>query len=278
MAKKLYEESRIAAIAKQIRTRTGTNDTYTTAEMPDGVDAVHAAGEASMLDQMWDLIQAKGKRTARCTSLFAYGAWDDDTFKPKYAIKPTYADYMFAYIGYSVSNPKRLDLKGCLERAGVVLDTSECTKMDMFAYTALNITRLPAISFESCTGINACFHGCSRLTHIDKIILKADGTNTIPKDTSSRPFRGCTALTHMIVEGVIGCEYFDVSPAKDLDKESITSIISALSTTTSGLTVTLSEAAVNKAFETNEGANDGVSTVEWLELVEWKPNWTVSLV
>lgn len=276
--KKLYEESKIAAIAKQIRTRTGTNDTYTTAEMPDGVDAVHAAGEASMLDQMWDLIQAKGKRSARCTSLFAYGAWDDDTFKPKYAIKPTYAEYMFAYIGYSVPSSKMLDLKGCFERAGVVLDTSGCTNMDMFAYNSPNITRFPAISFESCTLLNATFVSCSRLTSIDKIILRPDGKNTIIKDSYSRPFRGCTALTHMIVEGVIGCEYFDVSAAKSLDKESITSIISALSTTTSGLTVTLSEAAVNKAFETSAGANDGVSTVEWLELVERKPNWTISLV
>lgn len=272
MAKKLYEESNIAAIADKIREKTGGSEKYTTAEMPSGVEAAHNAGEKSgsdaMLDQMWDVIQAKGKRVTYHNALFAYGAWDDETFKPKYDMKPTYADYMFAYIGYSVPSEKRLDVKGCLERAGVVLDTSACKKMDMFAYTALNITRLPAISFESCTSLTACFFGCSRLTHIDKIILKADGTNTIPRDTYSRPFRSCTALTHMIVEGVIGCEYFDVSPAKNLDKESITSIINALSTTTTGLTVTISQAAKEAAFTADE----------WAALIATKTNWTISLV
>jgi hypothetical protein len=82
----------------------------------------------------------------------------------------------------------------------------------------------------------------------------------------------------MLVEGVIGCDYFDVSPAKSLDKESITSIIDALSPATSGLTVTLSEAAVQKAFETSPGAADGVDTVEWVELYDTKPNWTIALV
>lgn len=47
MAKKLYEESRIAAIAEKIREKTGTDETYTTAEMPSGVEAVYEAGAAS---------------------------------------------------------------------------------------------------------------------------------------------------------------------------------------------------------------------------------------
>lgn len=47
MAKKLYEESKIAAIAEKIREKTGTDETYTTAEMPSGVEAVYEAGAAS---------------------------------------------------------------------------------------------------------------------------------------------------------------------------------------------------------------------------------------
>lgn len=46
MAKKLYEESNIAAIAEKIRSRTGGDKKYTVAEMADGVDeAAEAAAE-----------------------------------------------------------------------------------------------------------------------------------------------------------------------------------------------------------------------------------------
>lgn len=47
MAKKVYEEAKIAAIADKIREKTGTAKIYTTAEMPEGVEAVFAAGVAS---------------------------------------------------------------------------------------------------------------------------------------------------------------------------------------------------------------------------------------
>lgn len=63
-----------------------------------------------------------------------------------------------------------------------------------------------------------------------------------------------------------------------LSKPSITSIINCLSTTTSGLTVTLSKTAVNNAFETSEGVADGSTSQEWLNLVATKTNWTISLV
>lgn len=44
MAKKMYEETRIAAIAEKIREHTKTETKYTTAEMPSGVDEVYTAG------------------------------------------------------------------------------------------------------------------------------------------------------------------------------------------------------------------------------------------
>lgn len=44
MAKKVYEENNIAAIAEAIREKTGAAATYTTAEMPSGVGAVYDAG------------------------------------------------------------------------------------------------------------------------------------------------------------------------------------------------------------------------------------------
>lgn len=55
MAKKLYEESNIAAIAAKIREKTGTETTYTTAEMPSGVEEVFEAGVAVIPDGYHDV-------------------------------------------------------------------------------------------------------------------------------------------------------------------------------------------------------------------------------
>lgn len=44
MAKKMYDETRIAAIAEKIREHTKTETKYSTAEMPNGVDEVYLAG------------------------------------------------------------------------------------------------------------------------------------------------------------------------------------------------------------------------------------------
>ena len=44
MAKKLYEEEKIRAIAEKIREKTGGTKTYTTEQMPDGIEAVRIAG------------------------------------------------------------------------------------------------------------------------------------------------------------------------------------------------------------------------------------------
>lgn len=44
MARKMYEEANIAAIAQKIRDKAETETTYTTAEMPNGVDEVYEKG------------------------------------------------------------------------------------------------------------------------------------------------------------------------------------------------------------------------------------------
>ncbi len=86
--------------------------------------------------------------------------------------------------------------------------------------------------------------------------------------TASSTFTYCSNLEELTVQGVIGRNGFDVQMSPKLSKASITSIINALSTTTSGLTVTLSQTAVNNAFTTDE----------WNTLIATKSNWTISLV
>ncbi len=63
----------------------------------------------------------------------------------------------------------------------------------------------------------------------------------------------------------------------NLSKASLTSAVNGLSSTAEGLTVSFSTTAVNKAFETSEGANDGSTSAEWTALANTKTNWTIAL-
>lgn len=51
MAKKVYEEANIKAIADKIREKSDSNSTYKTSEMPSGIDEVYEAGQNSMIDE-----------------------------------------------------------------------------------------------------------------------------------------------------------------------------------------------------------------------------------
>ena len=111
----------------------------------------------------------------------------------------------------------------------------------------------------------------SKLVKIDKIISSA---STVFHSTT---FQNCAALTHVIFEGVIATNGLNLKDSPNLDKDSITSVINCLSTDTTSLSFTLSLNAVNKAFETSEGANDGSTSVDWVALRDSKTNWTISL-
>ena len=70
----------------------------------------------------------------------------------------------------------------------------------------------------------------------------------------------------------------DLQYSTKLSRTSIENLINGSSPITSDKTITLSLTAVNKAFETSEGANDGETSTEWLTLKDTKPNWTFVLV
>ena len=105
------------------------------------------------------------------------------------------------------------------------------------------------------------FFGCFWLVTIRK--LKVDESTKF-----SNSFAYCQSLVNLEIEGVIGQSYFDLSYSKFLSKQSIISVINALSTETSGLTVTISLTAVKNAFEDSE----------WETLILTKPNWTIALI
>ena len=120
-----------------------------------------------------------------------------------------------------------------------------------------------------------CFNNLRALTHIEGIPINLspiDGDNY-----TSDMFGSCYELVEVRFKGTMSYS-MKIQYSTKLSKDSILSLIACLSTEATGKTLTVSQTAVNAAFETSEGAADGSTSAEWTALVESKPNWTISLI
>ena len=235
----------------------------------DNVQKVYNAGAKSAYDEFWDAFQAKGKRVLYD---YAFTRWDNGIFKPKYNITPTNATYMFFQSGSDTKNG--LEMDKLEQELGIKFDFSHAPSLS-YAFADSGFWKtLNVIDMTGMTGENTyAFYGgySNKLTRINKLIV---GKNTKFHTTM---FGYCGTLIRMTVEGTIGQNGFDVHWSSGLKKESIISIINALSSTAANKTVTLSKTAVNTAFETSAGAEDGAESEEWINLISQKSNWTIIL-
>ena len=135
------------------------------------------------------------------------------------------------------------------------------TTSDQIFYRAVDITNIKVPMYINSSRFNNVFYGCINLVSIPELHL-------IETTTYSGAFVNCTALQTLNVFGTIGKNGFNVQWSTKLNKASIESIINALSAKESGLTVTLSQTAVNNAF----------TAEEWDALETTKSNWNISLV
>lgn len=215
---------------------------------------VYEAGKKAEYDAFWDKYQENGNRTdLQCA--FAGAGWNAETFNPKYDMKPTNAYMMFRYtLIYD-------DFVENLEKKGITLDFSECTNMQYAFYGAV-FSRIGVVDLRKSSNNGYLFGYAGLLKIIDKVIVTE--STTLP----STAFNGAKFLEEIRIEGIIGQSGFDFRGCANLSKASITSIINALSTTTSGLTVTLSKTAKEAAFTADE----------WSALIATRTNWTISLV
>ena len=153
-----------------------------------------------------------------------------------------------------------------------VLDFSQCVTL-LEGFSGSGITKLKKIDARATTngfnGMANMFLSCRNLESIDEFY---PSVNTKLSGT----FNGCNNLTKAIFMSEIAVAGLDMRNCIKLNKESLDSVMNNLSSTTTGLTVTLPLQAVNKAYETSEGANDGSTSAEWLAKVAEKPNWTVA--
>ena len=237
------------------------------AQLPIKYQEGHADGVKAERSSFWNGLQDYGNRDSYNRGFYGWrNAYD--IFYPEHDIV---GDCGEAFRGWTRNwnNDKFLDVAQRLEDCGVKLNTNG-TNFSQFACYSTIITRFPVLDGSAATSFQLAFTGCTYLVTIDEIITNENVT------TYYGAFTGCPALVHVIFKGVIAAN-LDISEATKLDHDSIESMMKIRSDSKSGLTMTFSLVAVNKAFETSEGANDGSTSQEWTALVDAKPNWSVAL-
>jgi hypothetical protein len=240
MTNYLVTGEEITAVADKARKLTGSTDPIMWEDLPSAV-----------YDKFWEAC----KPTTQGYCCFSGQIWNDTTFNPSKDIVLTgFCSTIFASTDIT-------DLAAKFKTNNVTLDISKATDLSYAFYQNNKMTKLPTLDFSSATNLTYCLHTCNKIVEIEKIIVSA---NT----TFATTFLRLTNLETCIFEGVIAKNNLNLRSPTKLSKESITSVINCLSSTTSGLTVTLSQTAVNNAF----------TTAEWSALEATKSNWTISLV
>lgn len=207
-------------------------------------------GKKAEYDRFWDLYQDYGNRT-RYERAFAGVGWTDETFKPKYKITVGTSAYMM-FANSQITEITR--------------DVVDFSKTATFNYTFYydNAFKRIEIDCSSAEKLSDSFYGGT----ITDIVL----FNVTEKLIFERTFNGngnkFSSLVNLSISGVIGTDGLDVKYCTNLSEASGLSIINALSTTTSGLTVTLPT-----AWKTTYIANHGQTAFD--NLMATKSNWTI---
>ena len=275
-------------IAAKIRERTETYLKYKPYHMPDGIEAVyekgyengHTAGytEGHTLgvsegydsgakhefDKFWDGFQDYGTRTDYA---WAFRRWNADYIRPKYKVKnlSLKSDSLFQHSRVKKIEAAYFDLSGIDTLTGMQYGPTYAMFNACIQLEEIEDINIPAVDYY------ATWYNCTALKKI-AVIRCASGK----KFTSA--FVGCSALEDVTFIGTLDTNGLVLSDSPKLSKASIESVINVLSSTASGKTVTLSKAAVNKAFETSTDANDGSTSAEWASLIGTKSNFTISVI
>lgn len=224
---------------------------------------VYEAGRQAEYEEFWNEYLQNGERTDFGYA-FAGKGWSDNNFKPNRNMVVSVSNYMF-------HSTRIKNLKAHLEKLGITMDFSKCTNFT-YAFAWAAITDIGVVDIRSLTSNLQYFvYGNTNLVNFEKLIVSE---NNKFSDTA---FYNASNLEEIRFEGVIGQNGLNMQWSKKLSHDSLVSIIEHLSTDTSGLTVTLSKVAVNKAFETSEGANDGTISAEFTTLIGTRSNWTIGL-
>lgn len=217
--------------------------------------------EGDYYNLFWDIYQNCGERTNYSTA-FVHN-WNDDMFFPKYNITCVSTSGIFQY-----SNITQLTSK--LKKLGLTFNTSGATSFLQW-FQGSNVKDVPVLDGTNVTSLSYTFAN-SKAETIEKLIL-SDKLTTV-----AQAFNSCSKLTHIIFDGVIAITGLNLKWSTLLDTESIVSLIETLSPTTSGMSITLSQTAVNNMVFPITSEKTNTTYNNWNELAGTKTNWTITLV
>ena len=190
-------------------------------------DDVHEVGKNSQYEFFWDNFQQNGNRGDYSFAFCGQG-WNDTTYNPKHPITCTTHRSNSMFQGALITDTK----------VPIIVGTG-------FAISAALET----------------FYYANYLKTIKELRLESD------RNFSNACFGQCNSLVNLNITGagkIISAVNFQWCP---LSKASITSVVNALSSTTSGLDCKFKKSAKEAAFTTDE----------WKALTDTKKNWTFSL-
>lgn len=213
-----------------------------------------AEGCSHQYDLFWDAYQQNGELT-NYTYAFAGSGWNKEIYIPKYAVIPTIAKGMYVYSELEEVKDANFSLVEYMENVFF-----GCKKL----HTVI-------ISVDSTIAFESTFYKCSKLKNLTIQNIPLLATYNV------YTFHGCYELENLNLTGEIGND-ISFSKSLKLSKKSIENVFKVLSQDTSGKACTLSKKAVNKAFETGVGKNDGSTSNEWFNLVASRDKWTIALV
>ena len=209
-------------------------------------DQGYEDGKQAEYDRFWDIYQDNGNRTDHWCAFGGYG-WTDETFQPKYDIRPTLANYMFF-------QSQITDLKKSLADCGVTLDFSKCTAFTHFVGVS-QITTLGIVDTRAAASLASMFTQRCALVSVDKIILREDGSQTTPS------FNAMPSLVDIRFEGKFGASV-SFTMSQYLSVDSLQSIVDALKDMTgqTAQTLTLHASASEKLTQKQK---DDISNKNW---------------
>ena len=147
------------------------------------------------------------------------------------------------------------------------IDISRATSISNMCQAAKSIS-LPPFDMSNVINATLAFYNIS---NVNKLTL----LNVNPNCVWDRTFN-YSKFVELEITGTIG-KTISFGSNYYLNKESIINIMNCLSTETSGVPITISKTAVDKAFATTEGGTDGSTSAEWEALCNTRTNWTITL-
>ena len=210
--------SKMKAIADEIRAKTGGTDPLTLDDMAENVEKVYEAGKKAEYDAFWDTYLSRCEKVGYQYA-FAGRGWYYDTFFPtKDIILKNGASYVF-------QETYMLTLKQQLEKNGVKLDTSQMTNMDRLFYWAMQGDNaghiIPPIGNDNVTSAQYCFYVATGLREIEKFTVS-------PTCNVDMAFFRCDALRKLTLGNVIGGNGWNFSWAPMLEHETLLHILGKL--------------------------------------------------